>query len=90
MVGPAARLKVGERGLSSAGHWVDVVPFQAIPPAAALLDTTGPVETGDRTQLEGGSEFGGNVSAEVGHSVNLLAVVEDGLEKGVVGAPAYD
>src|SRR5207248_4860363 len=69
VVGPALRvLQVVERRGPLVGHRVLVVPLEPVAASAALHRARDPVEVGRGAQLQGRTEGGGDVAAEVADS----------------------
>ena len=85
VVGPASGLEVGVPGRAAVGDRVDVVPLQAVTAVAAGLDAAAAVELGQRAELEGGTQLGGDVAPEVRDRLDALPVVQHRLDEGVLG-----
>ena len=66
-----------------------MVPFEAVPPAAAQLGAHGALEARRPSELQGRPQLGGDVAAEVFDGADPHPVVEDGLYERVPAELSY-
>lgn len=84
VVDEAQRSFVVEGGLAAVGDRVDVIVLKMAAPVAFRRGAAVAVELRRRAELEGGTEDGRNVAAEVGDRIDLHSVVKHRLEERIL------